>query len=328
MKKKLSIYLDQFAVSEMLEVNITPEWSRIKKLLLELHSKGIIFCPLSSEHYFETSWKEYSEAVNHDFFLNELSDGYCFKTEAFLTSQLISSRITKNNITLKTYLHTKVNQVFKNSSNYNFFREKNTELFKTIKEVSKNNNEFKKITSNQKIDFKTQKTMFNVIMLLEVQKLIKRLEKLYSNEELMIEGYKSSVSEFPKWTDLIIDILLKKHKFKKKEIKKLILELKSNGFKNISSLNVRFSLSSFMNLHSKKDTSNDQIDIARISTSLEFSDIMLTDKKRKHEILELKLDESYNTKVFSGIKSDLNNLTLTLEKLNTTKAKINTGFGA
>ena len=317
-KKKLCIYLDQFAVSEMLEVDITPEWSRIKKLLSELYSKEIIFCPLSSEHYFETSWKEYDEAVSHDLFLNKLSDGYCFKTEVFLTSQLISSRIRKNNITLKTYLYEKVNQVFKNSKNYNFFREKNTELFKTIKEVGKNNNELKKITSNQKMDLKTQKAMFNTMMFLEVQKLIERLERLYENGELMIEGYKSSVSEFPRWTDLIIDILTKKHKFSKKEVKKLILELKSNGFRNISSLNIRFSLSSFMNLHSKKDTSNDQIDISRISTSLEFSDIMLTDKKRKYEILELKLDELYNTKVFSGTKNDLNELTLVLEKLNTT----------
>ncbi|WP_143592181.1 hypothetical protein [Tenacibaculum holothuriorum] len=315
MKKKFCIYLDQFAVSEMLQIDITPEWSRIKELLLQLHSKGIIFCPLSNEHYIETSWKEYKEAKNHDLFLNKISDEFCFKTEAFLTSQLISSRIRKNKITVKTYLHTEVKEILKDSDNYKFYREKNTELFKTIKEIGHDTNEFKKLTSNQKIDSKTQKIMFNALMHLEAQKFIQRLEKLYDKGKLMIESYKSTTSEFPKWTDLVLDILIKKHKFRKKEIQKLIFELKSNGFKNISTLNIRFSLISLMNLRSKKDSSNDQIDIARISTSLDFSDIMLTDKKRKHEIHELELDKLYNTKVFSGIKSDLDNLILVLEKL-------------
>ncbi|OSY87034.1 hypothetical protein WH52_13290 [Tenacibaculum holothuriorum] len=299
----------------MLQIDITPEWSRIKELLLQLHSKGIIFCPLSNEHYIETSWKEYKEAKNHDLFLNKISDEFCFKTEAFLTSQLISSRIRKNKITVKTYLHTEVKEILKDSDNYKFYREKNTELFKTIKEIGHDTNEFKKLTSNQKIDSKTQKIMFNALMHLEAQKFIQRLEKLYDKGKLMIESYKSTTSEFPKWTDLVLDILIKKHKFRKKEIQKLIFELKSNGFKNISTLNIRFSLISLMNLRSKKDSSNDQIDIARISTSLDFSDIMLTDKKRKHEIHELELDKLYNTKVFSGIKSDLDNLILVLEKL-------------
>lgn len=41
------------------------------------------------------------------------------------------------------------------------------------------------------------------------------------------------------------------------------------------------------------------------STGLPSSDILFTDKRRKNEVITLKLDEKYNCKVFSGIEKDL-----------------------
>jgi hypothetical protein len=43
----------------------------------------------------------------------------------------------------------------------------------------------------------------------------------------------------------------------------------------------------------------------RISTGLPISDIFLTDKKRKNEIVISGLDKKYKTKVYSGTKEDL-----------------------
>jgi hypothetical protein len=119
--KKKCIYLDQFAVSDMIDADNKSIWSDIRMKLFELHKNGLIFCPLSTEHYFETSQKNIEGAKNHDEFLSQLSDGYCLKPEIFITSQLISSRIRNNNVTLKTYMFENVKNRLDSEENYNAF---------------------------------------------------------------------------------------------------------------------------------------------------------------------------------------------------------------
>lgn len=70
-----------------------------------------------------------------------------------------------------------------------------------------------------------------------------------------------------------------------------------------------------MSVYNKKEITSDHIDIGRICTALPISTILMTDKKRKNEILELKLDKKYSTKIFSGTDEDLNNLIYELDKL-------------
>ena len=52
----------------------------------------------------------------------------------------------------------------------------------------------------------------------------------------------------------------------------------------------------------------------RIINGLPISDIFLTDKKRKNEILEYELDVKYGTKIYSGVKQDLIELIKELKK--------------
>ena len=54
----------------------------------------------------------------------------------------------------------------------------------------------------------------------------------------------------------------------------------------------------------------------RIVNGLPISDIFLTDKKRKSEILELGLDVKYKTKVYSGRQEDLMSLYEELKSIN------------
>jgi hypothetical protein len=82
-------------------------------------------------------------------------------------------------------------------------------------------------------------------------------------------------------------------------------ELKLNGFNNIPTLNIRFSLEANLTVKQKQEIASDHIDIMRISNGLISSDILFTDKRRKHEIQELKLDKLYNTRVFCGVETDL-----------------------
>ena len=98
---KLCIYLDQFVISDLLEEK-NPLWIEIKQLLQMNLSLGKIYCPISVEHILETSKKNLADAKAHDIYYRRFSDGYIFKTEPFLTAQLISSLIRKNKKTKTT----------------------------------------------------------------------------------------------------------------------------------------------------------------------------------------------------------------------------------
>ncbi len=301
----------------MVELETESNWEEIKKLLIELKENDKIFCPLSPEHYLETSQKDIEKARIHDEFLNNLSNGFSFKPELFITSQLISSKIRKNNITLKTYLYENVNNVFSKEENYKTFKKSNEKLAELLTEATSGINQIRTIVPNQNIEPKTKRTMIKAMNSLRANSFIQRLEELLKNDNIIIRGDQIGKTEVPNWIDLIIDQLLKKHKFKKKEVIKLIAEFKANGFSNIPTLNISTTLQSYMSIYSKKEHSNDHIDLMRISTGLPISDILLTDKKRKAELIESELGKKYKTKIFAGTKSDLEELIIELNKIKT-----------
>ncbi len=306
--KKICIYLDQFAVSDMIESIDGSLWFEIKKELLIGYEKDILFCPLSSEHFIETSQKSIENAKTHDLFFNQLSNGYCIKSELFITSQLISSRIRKNKTTIKTYMYENVNGILDNEQNYNEFDRANHEFRSLISKSTGNLNSIRKETNTQKILSDTKKTLLKALKVQQSLKFINRLKELKEKKGIIIKGDKIGDKEIPNWIDLVIDQLLKRHKFTEKEIIKLVREFKTYGFENIPTLDIRSTIESYMSLYSKQENSNDHIDIMRIATGLPIADILLTDKKRKAELIESKLSMKYHTKIFSGVESDLNNL--------------------
>ena len=64
-------------------------------------------------------------------------------------------------------------------------------------------------------------------------------------------------------------------------------------------------LNAYRDIKRRKETSNDQIDIMRIGTAIQISDIMFVDKTRKFELTETGLNKKYNVELFSGTKQDL-----------------------
>lgn len=299
----------------MVESKLDVHWAEIKKLLFECKENDQLFCPLSPEHYLETSQKKIEDAKLHDDFLYSLSEGYSFKPDLFITSQLISSKIRRNNITLKTYMYENIGNVFNKKSNYDNFKKTRNEHGKLIRDATLDLNVIRSNTHAQKIDQKTKGQFIKTLKILQTKSFIERLQELEKKEKVFIRGDQIGDQEVPNWVDLIIDQLLKKHKLTKKEISKLITEFKSNGFKNIPTLNIRTTLLAYMSAYSKKEHPNDHIDIMRISVGLPISDILLTDKKRKAEIIESGLDKIYNTKVFSGTAPDLVKLISELKKM-------------
>lgn len=302
---KVCVYLDQFAVSDMVEEYPAKLWSEISALLIKLHSDGIIFCPKSSEHYFETSKKDYENSIFHDTFLDKLSDGWCFKPELFVTSQLISSFIRNNRIGFKTYMYDKIENILESPVKYDQFNKLSTNFQGLVSEATVGINELRKHTRDVRMDSKTKKSFLKVLEMHEPRNFINRLKSLYETNVIRIRGVSIGDQEIPHWIDSVIDQLLRTHKFSKIEIKKLMNEFEKNGFKNIPSLNIRFSLHNLAAIYQKKETPGDHMDFARLSTGMPISTLLFTDKKRKAELLELGFDTLYETKIFSGTQSDL-----------------------
>lgn len=312
---KKIIYLDQFSVSDMLDHTGLPIWREIKKKIVSLHKDGKIFCPLSSEHFIETSQKGQSSAKSHNEFYTSISDGFCLKPELFITSQLISSYIRKNNVTLKTYMYERVGDVFAINENFDNFFGLSTQFRDLLTSAGTDINQLRQATHNQKIDSKTKLTMYSAIKSIQPRYFIQRLQELRNENQLTIKGEMIGKKIIPHWVDLTIEQLLKKHKLNRFEVDKLIFELEQNKFNNIPTLDIKMSLLALMSVYSKKETPGDHIDLMRIATGLPIAEILFTDKKRKNEIQELKLDEKYKTKVFSGMQKDLEECLEELSKL-------------
>ena len=300
-KNKICIYLDQFAVSDLIEGK-TDIWRDIKILLEECYAKKRLYCPLSAQHFFETVKKNLPAAkLHHDFFYS-LSDGYFFKNELFLTTQLISSLIRGHNFTLKTFLEIPIYKNFEET--YLKINTVNQIFDESVMHHISPQNQLRKIL-NPKMDQKTEKLFMETITTMEAQKFIDRLEEYISEKKIFIRGDNYGRHEFPNWIDQLLYILTYTHSFKGEDFKKLLAEFNRNGFERIPTLNIRFKLGAWLCVKNKQENAGDHIDIMRIANSLYSSDVMFTDKKRKHEIQSLALDKKYNTLVFSGVEKDL-----------------------
>ncbi len=310
------IYLDQFASVGLFESELI-EWIKIKELItIGVENKKII-CPLSAEHYLETSQKEERKAINLDTEFYKISGGFAFKSELFITSQLIISLIRNNNVTLGTYLYDKISKdILSQDKNLSVFIETKKQLNEKIIESTLLANEIRKITRNDRTDNKTKRQLISAHKSVSIFEFKSRLTDLLRDGHIVIRGVPFESGAVPHWIDQLIFQLTERHKITKKETNLLISELGKHGFENIPTLDIRTSLSATMSVYNKKETVNDQIDIMRISTGLPLCDILLTDNQRKKEIIELGFHEKYDTKIYSGTKNDLNEFIVKLEKIN------------
>ncbi|WP_422350642.1 hypothetical protein [Flagellimonas sp.] len=313
--KKKCIYLDQFAVSELIAPEKNSLWSAIKETIMMKRAEHKLYCPLSHEHFLETSRKTKTDAQEHDSFLTSLSDGLAFKPDLFITSQLISSRIRGNKVTQRTFMYENIKGVLEKDENYIRMEELAREHKNLIEDAVSGTNKLRANTRTQKISGKAKKSLIQASKYVQTQGFIERLGELLRKDHLFIRGDYIGQKEVANWVDLIIEQLLKRHRLKKKEVKRLILEFKNNGFDNVPTLNIRTTLIAYLAIYSKKENQADHIDIMRISTGLPYSDIMLVDRQRKAELVESGLAEKYNTLIFSGRKSDLEELLNEIEQL-------------
>ncbi|WP_299465472.1 hypothetical protein [uncultured Microscilla sp.] len=312
---KACIYLDQFAISDMVKATNDTIWFEIKEALEEAYRRDKVFCPASYEYFIESAQATFERGKSFEYFVDQISDGYSFKTEFEVTSQLISSYIRKNSVTQNTYLQTYPAGILSNTKKHNKLEEANKAHKSLIKKATAPVNELRKVTNAQKIEQKNKQQMISSMKIIKTFSFLARLEQVKKTGILKPVNDKIGIKSIPNWADVIIKRLLEVHNFSKKELGKLIVEVKNHNFDNIPSLDIRNTLEVALAIDSKKETSGDQMDISRIATGLPISEILLTDKKRKSELIEFGLDKKYGTKIFSGTKQDLPALRTTLVEL-------------
>jgi hypothetical protein len=313
-KDLIIIYLDQFATNGIVETD-NSEWRYIKELIYRGVKSNQIICPMSIEHLIESSQKDYNKAKYLDNEFYKLSGGYAFKPEMLITPQLTISLLRGNNITLRTFLYENINKnILSDKLIFDQLDKRKKILNIMIHEATIFREVIRKDAIRKNQVGKSNKKLFNLHKQISIFELINRLEEYLSKGFIFIRGIKFSNVETPDWIDQLIFQLRNKHKITMKEVELLIKELKTNGFDNIPSLDIRSSLSAYIAVLNKKMKSNDQIDILRISTGLPLSDLFFTDKPRKSEIVELGFDKKYDTQVFTSRKEDLQNFINELEQ--------------
>jgi hypothetical protein len=309
------IYLDQYATTGIFE-NESPIWKELKLLLFKASESNRIICPKSPEHFLESSQKESLKAKDLDSKFSKLSKGYAFKADLFITSQLLISKIRKNNITGRTYFEENVKpDILMQDEKLNRFINLKKQFDEKINEGSVFNNEIRKSAGSNRPNKYLKQDLLKAIKSLSENEFIIRLQDLLNEGGITIRGVKFPSGEIPNWIDSVIHWLLIKHKMSKDEAKQLRNHLKENGFSQIPTLDIKHSLMAFVAVENKIELPSDQIDYMRISAGLPVSDILLTDKKRKYEILTLGLDKKYKTKVLCGTEKDLLDFKMELENI-------------
>lgn len=286
---KCCIYLDQFAVSGIFESG-DEVWKEIGDLLLTGFKNNRIVCPISVEHLWESSQKHADKAELLDRAFLQISGGYSFKEEAQITSQLLISKVRNNNVTPKTYLLTNISSpVLSLPGNFNAINAITTGFEEELKDELKMVNDVRAIVREQGWGQDIKNEACNGLMQHFVDGYIQKLELTIKKKPC---------------TDTIINRLVSVHKMKVSETVSLIHHLRKHGFSQIPTLNIKYSLISYIYAQLKKESLSDQVDIARIATGLPVSDILLTDSKRKAEIIHLGLDKLYKTTVYTGTPED------------------------
>lgn len=298
---KVIIYLDQFAVSNMLDAKEGSLWHDIRLIILEKVTEGKLLCPLSIEHTFETSQKTRGNACLHELFYQNISNNYTFRDFSSIVANQINILIRKYcKTSIDTFLCLKYLNLSDDKTYFNINKE-----FGSLKK--KSNDDYKlhnKICRDggiRNILIKSGEIgRINLLKIMESKNIDSFIGNIKQTINLISKGELNNRDLNP-----IVCKLLGYHHFTKNELVSLANELERNGYENIASLYIHNKLLYLSAVNGSKMDFNDQIDIDRISIGLPYSDYLFCDFKHKKEILQLQLDKKYNTQIFTAKTDDL-----------------------
>lgn len=235
--------------------------------------------------------------------------------KVYITGDLIISLLRNKKETRDLYLRDATKNFFKDETKIQNFRSNHDKFTQAIEGKFHIGNELLPYMRKIKIKNPIESHLFHITKRLDAEKFRDRVFEVYRDGFIQIKGEKTPIGSLPNWIDLIIEYLFRHYELTVRELLKLHEELKNNGFENIPTLDIISSLKAAQSVLHKKKSVNDVIDNTRIACSLPISDLLITDKARKAEIQELKLDKKYNCIVLSGNKESLQQFKKYLKEL-------------
>lgn len=298
------LYLDQFIVSHLAD-ETDDLYLKIKKIIIELFERGKLVCPLSPEHYFESSQRNLEDARRNDSFLSSISGGKCFLHTIYVHINLLKAVGNEVDFCIEDFI---------GDAHPNKFRDKEflsdaklkSELVRSEGDKSlRYLNSIRKLTKDDRVkNYVKSSEYLNMKRLMYLQFKYK-IGKAVSDGFIRIGSEQLGDIELPDWKDQILEWLFRIEDIDRDGKKRIFNEILRNEFENIPSLYIINCLRSLQAVMHKQINFGDEIDNDRIAKALYPCDILVVDSKRKSEILALGFDKKYDSIVFSGKKKDM-----------------------
>ena len=280
----VTIYFDQFAISNLSEKTMSDKWREISELLFELKKQKKIHCCTSAETILETSQRNRQGIIRSYRIIDELFDNCYLQDIALIICQQITKHI--KGIESDPFVY----------PSFDYTPEKlNHHISEKLKEEFDVNN--------------ISPCPINIS-----KKQISALcEKFFEKDKIhftdSIESYLAD-GQLDNFYTEICRILAEQFDFKENDFRTLVYNIKSDDFSCCPTLKIRNLLIPYI-VVSDNETKrkiifkNDLFDIRRISTAIPYCNVLLCDSKWKNCIISLKLDAEYGLHVFSAKESDL-----------------------
>lgn len=304
--RRIVVYLDQCAVSRFLAPIASPLWQEFRDVLVEGVRRNTLFCPNSLEHMVETAGLEDSRAFELDAILRELSDGFSVELEPQLIVRQLVGRLRRRNVS--------DDQVFRQGLIKPMTPEALIQLRQMRAGIFDQNtasmlsvNEFNSLLGPQKkwgnkqmlewmIQYRSRQSYLNP--------LIAELRGLLSSG-FSIVTEKESHRRFADWSSLVVVSLTRSEALTADDVSHLIQFLEAEGIEFVPILKVKALLEARQFFSAQKIEPRDQYDITRAACALPYADFYVTDGGMAAAIRELRLDQKFQTTVYSTKESDI-----------------------
>lgn len=295
--RKKIICLDQFAASKM--DNKEGEWGYARELLYHAVKDNLVICPIPMEHYVETSKRSLEKAISTDSLLRSLSIGYSFKPwEYIVMGEILSVLESQKPISWEVLYFNPISESM-NFRNRIFWEQCSnaTKLYHEYSSREKDKlNSLQKLMRTRPAKKQSALMLISAIMTcsaLQYAETFRKVAEIECLPDFNITGYMPTHER--------IALMMRKQNFSKDTLLSVAEEFDKNHFNNIPSLYTFYSMKGYKTVMYENTSVNDGVDLERISSGINISDFLFTDKRQKEKLQMLGLDQRYGTKVYSPL---------------------------
>jgi len=288
------VYLDQCAVSSLLDQPRNASWADVRETLLAGIRHRRLLCPYSLEHIVETAAMP-RDTVETDMLLRRLSLGQSFRLEHRLIAAQINSILRDDSLPSP-----------QDVLEPNRFRPLSDPSFRELalrrkRELDAYNVSKMELQNMMNAAFRDGRgpspEIRRTILRLQHESYVKR----FSSE---LEGVRKTGQVTPltspdRWPSAIISALVREYGFDMADLGQLESRIEAEGLLFVPFFKVKVVLEAAAKYKQQKIEPSDQYDITRVACALPFVDILVTDGGVAAELREARLDTDFATEVFS-----------------------------